>query len=144
MSNTHLDLPVPDLSDPLFAPFWEGTRSGTLRTMACTQCGANHWPPLHYCVDCGGFSMEWVQHSGKGTLYSWTVVHKATAKGFADVPYAVLIVSLDDTPEVRIMGNLAGKNFSALHVGMPLKAGFIPAGPVGEIYLVQWEPVTKK
>ena len=88
--------------------------------------------------------MQWRPHSGQGTLFSWTVVHKATAKGFADVPYGVLIVSLDDAPDVRVLGNLAGNDFSVLKVGMPLVAGFVPAGPVGEVHLVQWKPVPKR
>ena len=144
MIPNHAALPVPDLDDPLFAPFWEGTRSGILRTMACTGCGADHWPPRHYCVHCGGFSMTWKAHTGRGVLYSWTVVHKPTAKGFAEVPYAVLIVGLEDAPGVRIVGNLAGNDFSALEVGLALQASFVRAGPEGEIHLVQWEPVLKK
>lgn len=142
MHEQHRDLPLPDLADPLFAPFWDGMRAGEIRTQYCTACAAAYWPPRHYCVRCGSFTMKWRTHRAEGTLFSWTIVGKATAKGFADVPYAVGLVTLLDEPSVRIVGNVQLAPDRQLRVGQRLSATFVPAGPAGEINLIQWRPAT--
>ncbi|MBI5911895.1 MAG: hypothetical protein HY848_18360 [Betaproteobacteria bacterium] len=38
------DVHIPDLEDPLFAPFWQGTAAGGLRVQQCPKCKAVYWP----------------------------------------------------------------------------------------------------
>lgn len=139
--NDHADLPVPDLADPLFAPFWKGTANGQLWIQHCADCGKAYWPPRYCCAACSGFHMAWKQCPTRGRLYSWTTVGKATAKGFPDVPYVVGLVTLDEQPAVRIAGNVVGVAPDALKTDMPLEAHFVPAGPQGELHIVAWRPL---
>ena len=48
--------------------------------------------------------MEWEEASGKGTLYSFVINHRA-APGFT-APYIIAVVQLDEGP--RMMTNLIG------------------------------------
>ena len=134
------DVPVPDLADPLFGPYWEGTRAGRLRIQACAACGTLRWPPRYMCPACGSFETEWVERAPRGKVYSWTVVGFATARGYPDVPYPVVIVALDEAPSVRVVGRMVGADPDELVAGMPVQARFVPAGADDAMTLIQWEP----
>lgn len=139
MPDPHRDVPVPDLDDPLFAPFWQGTAKGELRVQQCPKCKTAYWPPRAMCVLCESFDLAWITCNPRGRLFSWTIVGKATAKGFPDVPYVVAIVELDQ-PNVRVVGNVVGIDPPDLRVGIPLHARFVPAGANGEIHIIEWHP----
>jgi uncharacterized OB-fold protein len=130
-------IPVPDLDDPLFAPFWRGTREHRLLLQACDDCATPRWPPRCLCPSCGSFATRWVERAPRGTLFSWTVIGRATAKGFAETPYVVGIVALDEAPAIRLVGNVLGIAAAELRVGLPLKGRFDDAG---EMTLLRWEP----
>ena len=132
------NVPVPDLSDPLYAPFWEGTRAHRLRIQCCRACGKKRWPPRYMCPICSSFDIDWVDVEPSGTLFSWTIVGFATAKGYPDVPYAVGIVTLDHAPEVRVVGKITAVDLESLRAGLPLKARFVTAGPEGEMTVLEW------
>lgn len=131
------EIPVPDLEDPLFAPFWRGTRERRLMVQACADCGTPRWPPRCLCPACGSFATRWVERSPRGTLFSWTVIGKSSAKGFAETPYTVGLVTLDEAPTIRLVGNVLRVAAADLRVGLPLKGCFADAG---EMTLLRWEP----
>lgn len=141
MRNEHPDMPVPDLGDPLFAPFWKGTAAGHLVIQRCAHCRKSYWPPRYFCIQCNSFDLQWRPHEGRGELFTWTVVNKATAKGFLKVPYVVGIVTLSDDPTVRVVGNVVEVAHDDLHAGLRLSARFVPAGPESEANIVQWVPM---
>ncbi|WP_298325476.1 zinc ribbon domain-containing protein [Haloactinopolyspora sp.] len=133
------DVPAPDLEDPLFQPYWAGAAEGKLVLPRCSGCERVNWPPRSVCPHCRSTESAWAEHQPHGTLFSWTVVGRATAPGYHEVPYAVGIVALDDAP-VRLMGTIVGAEPSALVMDMPMSARFAPAGSSPEFTLVQWEP----
>jgi uncharacterized OB-fold protein len=127
---------APDLDDPLFAPFWQGTRQGRLMVQACDDCATPRWPPRCLCPACSSFATRWVEYAPLGTLFSWTVIGKATAKGFTEVPYAVGIVTLQEAPAIRLVGTLVGIAPDDFRVGLPLRGRFVDAGPMT---LLRWD-----
>lgn len=133
-------VPVPDLSDPNFAPFWEGTRERKLKIQKCGDCGTYRWPPRITCRTCRSRNVEWEAVEPRGTLYTFTVVGRPTAKGFSDVPYTVGFVALDGAPPVRIIGNVVDVDPSEVRIGMALEGRFVAAGPNGEMTLIHWSP----
>ncbi|KRA50329.1 Zn-ribbon domain-containing OB-fold protein [Devosia sp. Root635] len=133
-------IPLPDLSDPNFVPFWEGTREHQLRIQQCEDCGTHRWPPRTTCRHCRSTAVTWVQVEPKGHVYSYTIVGRPTTKGYANTPYAVAIVALDTPSNVRIIGSVTGIEPSQLVIGMALEGRFVPIGPNGEITLMQWAP----
>ncbi len=135
------EIPVPDLSDPTFAPFWEGTRDHKLKIQKCSSCHTYRWPPRITCRNCQSTDSEWIAVEPRGTLYTYTIVGRATAKGYSNVPYTVGFIALDAHPHVRIIGNVVDVDPSAVKINMALKGQFVRAGAKGEMTLIHWSPV---
>lgn len=77
-------------------PFWDGLAAGTLSTTRCTGCGHMTFPPKPVCPECWASDLEWVELSGKGTLYSFTEVSAAPSTFAAETPYVLCLVDLDE------------------------------------------------
>jgi uncharacterized OB-fold protein len=128
----------PDRHDPELAPFWAGTEQDELRVQRCAACGAVRWPPRPACARCSSLETEWVRASGRGELFTWTVVARSTLPEFADqVPYAVGVVALADLP-VRMIGRIETDDPWALQVGLPVTAVFRPHA--SGVRLAVWQP----
>lgn len=133
------NVPAPDLEDPVFRPYWQGAAQGKLMLPRCRGCGRMNWPPRAICLECRASDFTWEQHRPSGTLFSWTVVGRATAPGYVDVPYTVGIIALDDVP-VRLMGQVVGVDPKNVAMGMRLSARFTTAGSSPEFTVIQFEP----
>ena len=91
---------LPEINE-LNAPFWQGLSQGELRLLRCGGCGAHQYPPESFCYECGSRDLSWVAVEGKGTVYSYIVVHQVYHKAFKPyVPYTVAIVQLDEGPHM--------------------------------------------
>jgi uncharacterized OB-fold protein len=114
-----MDKPLPR-PDFLTAPFWQSLREGVFALPTCKDCGKAHFYPRPDCPHCGSEAIEWKPASGRGTVYSFTVVHRAPSPAFkADVPYVVAIVETEEGP--HLMSRLTGIAPDVVRVGMPLK-----------------------
>ncbi len=118
-----MNRPLPDVSAPEFAPFWSGTEAGEIRLPFCPACGQPHWPPRPICPHCRNMAFVWRPVSGKGTVYTWTVVEHQTTPGIRP-PYVVALVELAGYPSVRLLGQLTGVAPHRLCIGMPVIATF--------------------
>ncbi|MGH6715322.1 MAG: Zn-ribbon domain-containing OB-fold protein [Bradyrhizobium sp.] len=97
-------LPTPDADTVLF---WRGLHDGRLLLQHCTDCGHVQYYQQATCRACGGESLEHRAASGRGKVHSFSVVHRAPGPAFkADVPYAVLLVELEEGP--RMISTFAG------------------------------------
>ena len=68
------------------------------RCRAAPSCGTYRFPPSPFCFVCRAQEVEWVEHDGRGTLYSFTVVRHAVIPDVADaLPVVVGVVELPDT-----------------------------------------------
>jgi uncharacterized OB-fold protein len=100
-------LVLPDPLDEETRGFWEGTRMGELRVERCSDCGHRRMPPRPMCPVCRSLSREWEALSGRGTIWSFIVVHPPLLPAYAALaPYNAIIVSLDEDPALRLVGNL--------------------------------------
>jgi len=129
--------PLPDISDPEFAPFWAGAAAGELRLVFCSACGHPRWPPRPLCPDCQSFDFEWRQVVPRGRLYTWTVVEHQTTPG-VPAPYIVGLVELDEYPGVRLLGQVTADPSRPLFVGTPMTARFDRVAEA--VTLVNWTP----
>lgn len=124
MSLFPTDMPLPAITDDT-RPFWDGCRRRVLLVQRCTRCAAFRHPPSPVCWQCRSFDHEWVASSGRGTLFSYAVVHRAFLRSLADrVPYTVAVVALDDAPGVRLVSNVLDAAPETLAVGLPLEVVF--------------------
>jgi uncharacterized OB-fold protein len=116
------DLPAPD---PETQPFWDAARAGTLLIRRCRDCGRTHFYPRPFCPVCWSPHVEWLEASGRATLYTWSVVRRNDLPPFNErVPYVAAVVDLDEGP--RMMTNVVDCDFDALEIGMPLEVLFQP------------------
>ncbi len=76
--------------------FWSSLLDGRFETTRCLGCQRITFPPAPTCRGCGGGACEWIQLSGRGKLYSCTVVHAAPALFSAQIPYSVAVVDLEE------------------------------------------------
>ena len=126
MAIRRADFPLPDVDDALTAPFFAGAARGELVVTRCTGCDAYVWYPQPSCPACGG-ALEWVPVSGRGTLFSWTVLRRAFLPAFEDmVPFTSALVALAEDPAVRIVTYLVDADPGSLRADMPVEAVFRP------------------
>lgn len=117
-----VEKPLPRASEDS-APFWEAACKGELRMQRCGDCGHVRFPPSLLCARCLSEHAEWVKLSGRGTVYSWIVVHQSQHPAFnADVPYNVAIIELEEGP--RLHTNIIGCSNDQIHIGMPVAVAF--------------------
>ncbi len=120
------DFPLPDLADPLTAPFFAGAARGELVIPRCTTCDAYVWYPADACPHDGGV-LAWTPVSGRGTLFSWAVVRRAFLPAFADkVPFVTALVALDEDPAVRLCTYIVDAAPEALMPDAPVRVQFRP------------------
>jgi hypothetical protein len=66
---------------------------------------------------------EWKRSSGRGTVYSFTIIHKAPSPAFREkVPYVLALIDLLEG--VRMMTNIVECLPDAVEVGMPVEIAF--------------------
>lgn len=111
----------PVTTDPDTAPMFAAAREGRLLVRCCTACAQGLFPPTAHCPACGSTDTQWREVAGTARLYAWTTVHHPIHPGYP-VPYTIVLVSLDDLPEVKMPGLMAGEH--ALHAGMPMRVWF--------------------
>ena len=105
------------------APYWEAAQRGTLCMQRCSECGHVRFPPSLLCPRCLSETAAWVRLSGRGTVFSWIVVHQSQHPAFnADTPYNVTIVELEEGP--RLHTNLVGCRNDEIHIGLPVEVVF--------------------
>jgi uncharacterized protein len=102
-------------------PFFKAAREGRLVYRACLDCGAGIHMPSTFCARCGSHDTEWRAAAGTGTLFSWTTVMHQVHPAYP-APYTIVVVALDDAPNVRMIGSLPGQ--PSLRAGQPMVAEF--------------------
>jgi uncharacterized OB-fold protein len=117
----------------LSAPFWEAAKERRLVIRRCLKCGHYHHPPNGQCPHCLSLDLSWQQVSGRGRVYEFTVMYEARVSGFEQaIPYACIVVELDEEPGVFLVANLIDSPISAIRVGLPVRVDFeeLPDGTV--------------
>ena len=134
---------MPDYEKPLpyvheeTKPFWDGTKKHELCLQRCRDCGKFRFYPRSFGPHCFSYTTEWTKVSGRGNIYSFTVLHRAASPPFKqDVPYNVAIVELEEG--VRMMTNIVECRNEDLRVDMPVEVVFDDVTP--EITLAKFKP----
>ena len=118
--NAPTPLPSPNA---LTAPYWQAAKQHQLKLPRCEDCGKFHFYPRSTCPHCRSQKLAWQAVSGKGEIYSFTVVHRAPSKGFeGEVPYVVAVVALDEGP--HLMTRVVPPAADAVKIGMRVSVAF--------------------
>lgn len=111
------EFPLPDLAEPLTAPFWEHAGRGVLAIPRLAD-GSWHWYPKTTEV-------EWVPVSGRGTVFSWTEVHQVFLAAYAEqVPFLTGLVALEEDPAVRLATRFV--DCDTIEIGQAVEVTFRP------------------
>jgi uncharacterized OB-fold protein len=105
----------------LSKPYWDACRAGKLTVQKCKDCETLTFIPQPCCGNCLSENLEWVESSGRGTLYSFTTVHRPQQPTF-EVPYTVVVVELDEG--YHMLSNLQGVAPEDVKIGLPLEVVF--------------------
>ncbi|HJU28046.1 MAG TPA: Zn-ribbon domain-containing OB-fold protein [Candidatus Binataceae bacterium] len=116
-------------------PFWDAAKRHQLQLQRCAGCKAFIYYPRDRCPNCFSERLEWTPVSGRGKLYSYTVVRRASTRSFADKPYVLAIVELDEG--ARMTTNIEAPPES-VKVGMPVSVYFDDVTP--DRTLVKFKP----
>ena len=85
--------------DDATGPFFDAARGEELVIQKCSSCGHLLGLDARTCPVCESTALHWIPASGRGSVVTWTVVHRAPHPAFADlVPYTVGIVELAEGP----------------------------------------------
>ena len=113
-------LPVPT---PETKTFWDSCAKNKLIYQSCQQCGHSQFPPRPVCITCRSERLVWKPASGRGKVYSFTVVHRPPTEAFkADVPYIVALIDLDEG--FRMMMNVRNTDPARVAIGQPVRVIF--------------------
>jgi uncharacterized OB-fold protein len=117
------------LSDNTSAEWPRALAQNRLTLQRCADCGYIRYPPRWLCPECLSAEFEWAELSGRGEIYAFTWYHQTLAPGYEELPYNVVIVTLEEGP--RIVSRLDGVDPGEIAVGQPVEAAF-STGAEGE------------
>jgi len=106
---------------PSTEPFWQATAAHRLVVPRCTTCGTFRMPPSPFCWKCRAQGVEWVDHDGAGTVYSFTVIRHAVIPQVRDaLPLIAAVVELPRTGGCRLIGNVVDCTPEDVKIGAPV------------------------
>lgn len=132
-SSLHFPYPVPEYGTE---PYWAACNEQRLVMQRCRACAHVRWQPAPICTQCQSAEYDWAPLSGRGRVYSWTVItHPVHPAAVAKVPYVVVEVELDEQAGLRMISNLIDVEPAAIAVDARVTLCFErhPAG--------QWLPM---
>ena len=105
------------------AAYWEAAKAHRFLIQKCKTCGESQFYPRGVCSHCLSSDLEWYKPSGKATVYSYSVNHRAPHPGFqGKTPFVLAIVELAEGP--RMMTNIVDCDPESVRIGMPVTVCF--------------------
>jgi uncharacterized OB-fold protein len=133
--------PLPRVSEEN-RPFWDGLREREFRAPRCRDCGEFGWVPYPACRNCFSTDLEWVPLSGKGVIFSYSIVYRGPGAFAEDVPYVLVLVELAEQPRPMIvLGLLEDCPHADVRIGLPVTVTFHEA-PGEDVTLYRFAPDT--
>jgi len=130
MAKTERVIAAPPIN-PETKPFWDAAARGKLLIKKCLACGELHYYPRANCPFCFSDRTQWQETSGRGTIYSYSVMRRAP------VPYAIAYVTLAEG--VTLMTNIVDCDLDAIRIGQKVELVLKPSngGPPVPMFTVR-------
>ena len=101
-------------------PLWDGFRHHRLLLPFCAECGKAHLPAGPVCPHCFSDDTAFVEASGNGVIYSYSVTRQAKP------PYVIAYVKLDEG--VSMLTNIVDCEIDKIRIGQKVRVKFSEAG----------------
>ncbi|MFQ5342242.1 MAG: Zn-ribbon domain-containing OB-fold protein [Anaerolineae bacterium] len=125
-------------TQPWTEPFWNAAREGRLLIQRCQDCRQHIFYPRLRCPFCLSERIDWVESSGRGAVYTFSVVQNNPPSAFAeDVPFVIAIVRLEEG--VQMMTNIVGCDPADVCCEMPVQVTFEQVSD--ELTLPKFRPI---
>ncbi|MEE8370005.1 MAG: OB-fold domain-containing protein [Dehalococcoidia bacterium] len=132
-------MPLPNVKEPDSAEFWAAAKRHELVVQHCTDCGTYRHTPMPICYVCRSFSFEWAKLSGKGVVFTYTIIHNPVHSALKErCPFNVVVVELPEAGNVRMVGNLIDCPDDQIKVGMPVQVAWDDIND--DVTLPLWRP----
>jgi uncharacterized OB-fold protein len=136
MSESTLPTPNPTVTVDT-VEFWDGLKDGKFLLRRCDSCQTVIWYPRKFCPNCGSIESTWFESSGKGSIYTYTIVHRSMLPDWAaSGPYVIAYVELEEGP--RIMTNIVNIDPESVTVGAPVQVVYTTTDDGSALY--RFEP----
>ena len=116
--------PLPQFT-PGSEPYWDALNNHELRLQRCDVCGTFRFYPSPMChaPDCMSLDYDWAEVSGRGEVYTHTVVHRPVSEAWVDdTPYVIAMIKLDEGPVM--MSNVVECEPGDVRIGLPVEVVF--------------------
>jgi len=108
--------PSPDITSET-APYWQAANEGRLLLRRCKKTGKAYHYPREHSPFVGGLDTEWMQASGLGRIYSFSVQVRARPA------WCIAYIELDEGP--LMLSNICRADFEDLRIGQRVQVVFV-------------------
>jgi len=122
MNTADVTRPLPEAS-PKMRPFYQAAAEGRLVIQCCSDCGFTCFPAHDMCSACLTPTLEWIDASGIGEVFSFVVMHQIYHPWFADrTPYVVAVIKLKEGP--HILSTVVETSPDEVRIGQSVQVDF--------------------
>jgi uncharacterized OB-fold protein len=119
-------------------PYWDAAKRHEILLQKCNSCGKiQHLYRKDFCCHCWSQDLDDIVASGKGTIWTYTIMYMNYTPGFKeDVPYVTALVELEEG--VQMLTGILNCEHDKLKVGLPVKVTWVDA--TDEVSVAFFEP----
>ncbi|MBW2287578.1 MAG: Zn-ribbon domain-containing OB-fold protein [Deltaproteobacteria bacterium] len=110
----------PPMAETITLPWWEAAAEHRLVVQRCTSCEHTRLPPAPVCPQCRSEDSDWKEVSGRGEVYTYTIVHR-TIVADQELPFFIAVIALEGAGGVRMISNLVDVNSDQIEIGLPVE-----------------------
>jgi uncharacterized OB-fold protein len=108
---------------PETQPFWDAANAGVFLLQKCPDCGSFQYYYRALCSHCWSDRIEDYPSSGRGTVWTYSVVYRNNSPGYRDMtPYVVALVELEGG--VKVLTNVVGGDPERVDFGTEVAVRF--------------------
>ena len=127
--------PVPNVT-PETAPFWKEATEGRYLLRHCESCDRTYYYPRSHCPDCLSDDVTWIEASGRGEIYSYTVTE--IVQSWPDEHLPLAYVELEEGP--RVLTAVVDCDPEDVEIGTAVEVAFVPTER-DDVAIPVFEPV---
>ncbi len=110
----------PPMANNDAVPWWRAAAEHRLVVQRCSECSHLRLPPTPVCPQCRSADADWQEISGKGELYTFTVVHRPVAADQA-LPFVIAVIELEGAQGLRMISNIVDTPPEELEIGLAVE-----------------------